>query len=157
MNIVSKQAYWAQWEETVKDKLNGKLVKASGRYVGYKGDVKTSKFLCDCKATETRIYTLTGEMWHKLSMWALNEGKMPLMAILIIPDKEIGVVSLNDYLTITGKEYDDVVSNIVGRKSLSISSDKRRTVVMNYDYWDDTVLVDNLNYLIEELGLVDED
>ena len=72
---------WAQWEHEVADRMGGSLVKASGSTDYAKGDVKTGRFLIDCKHTGLRAYTLSLDLWSNLSSWARNEGREPMVAV----------------------------------------------------------------------------
>ena len=70
---------WQLWEEEMAGRIGGDLVKASGRLTGYKGDVKTSRLLVDCKYTETQRYTLSSKMWRSVSEW--NEANWDSYAV----------------------------------------------------------------------------
>lgn len=89
---------WQLWEEEVAGRIGGDLVKASGRLTGYKGDVKTSGLLVDCKHTGTRRYTLSSKMWKSASDWAMNEMRAPMIAVKLAGcGLEVGIMRHRDF------------------------------------------------------------
>lgn len=88
---------WQLWEEEMAGRIGGDLVKASGRLTGYKGDVKTSRLLVDCKYTETQRYTLSSKMWRSVSEWAMNEMRVPMVAVKLSSGREVGIMRHRDF------------------------------------------------------------
>lgn len=82
---------WGLWEEEVCDRLGGHHVAASGATDYCKGDVKTDKWLIDCKYTSSTGYGLLLGTWNKISSWARNEGRLPciLLRVAGVRDKAI--------------------------------------------------------------------
>lgn len=74
---------WSIWEQDVAERTAGKVVKASGMTELFKADVKTDKYLIDCKYTETDSYRLSLTMWEKICSWATNESREPVVAVRI--------------------------------------------------------------------------
>ena len=74
---------WEIWEDDVAERMGADKVKASGQTYLHKGDCKTGEYLVDAKDTETDGYSVTDKFWEKLSTWARNEGKEPVIAIRI--------------------------------------------------------------------------
>jgi hypothetical protein len=72
---------WSVWENDVALSIGGSKVRASGRFSMFKGDVKTGAVMVDCKHTETGGYAVTADFWKKLSSWAVNEGREPVIAV----------------------------------------------------------------------------
>jgi hypothetical protein len=92
-----KKPGWQLWEEETAKRVGGDLVKASGRLTGYKGDVKTSDILVDCKYTETQRYTMSAKMWRSVSDWAMNEMRAPMIAVKIASGREVGIMRYRDF------------------------------------------------------------
>ena len=74
---------WKKWESDVAFMVDGDVVYASGSTDKFKGDVKTPEVLIDCKFTESSGYRLTDSMWKKLSLWARNESREPVVAVRV--------------------------------------------------------------------------
>ena len=60
----------------------GRATPASGSRWHSKGDVRTEKFLIECKTTEKDCYRLSAKTWEKIANEALRDGmKEPVMRI----------------------------------------------------------------------------
>lgn len=120
--MVSKPS-WKEWEEEVAEALGGSLVKASGMTELFKGDVRAGAFLVDCKYTDSKSYTLTADMWRKVSSWAANEGRVPAIAVSVRGEEKFVVVPDWAWSEITGEGYPEDVKVNKSTKSLSSSGE----------------------------------
>lgn len=69
-------------EKSVAKKFNARLTAASGALWGMKGDVRSDKYLIECKTTEKGYYTLTAKVWEKIQEEAIQDHmRTPLMVI----------------------------------------------------------------------------
>lgn len=69
-------------EKRVAKQFNGKTVVASGSIWSNKGDVRSDKFLIECKTTDTKHYSLSAKTWEKIEREAIRDGmRTPLMCI----------------------------------------------------------------------------
>ena len=69
-------------EKSVAKKFNARLTAASGALWGIKGDVRSDKYLIECKTTEKDYYTLTAKVWEKIQEEAIQDHmRTPLMVI----------------------------------------------------------------------------
>ena len=69
-------------EKSVAKDFIAKVVVASGALWGAKGDVRSDKFLIECKTTQKDYYSLTATIWEKIEQEALKDNlRIPLMAI----------------------------------------------------------------------------
>lgn len=82
----------------------GKTTPGSGNQWHSKGDIKTDRFLIECKTTLKSSYSINIKTWRKIWWEAISEGRDPFMEIqfendnttLIILDKE-------DFLNLIGR------------------------------------------------------
>lgn len=113
---------WRDWEREVSREFGFKEVVASGSTDNFKGDCKGNKLLVDCKHTDKKVYSLTFDMWEKVTTWAINESRQPMLAVRT----ELGdYVVLPEHVNyeVTGKTYWDDFAK--GQKSVSIGKQKR--------------------------------
>ena len=69
-------------EKSVAKKFNARVTAASGALWGMKGDVRSDKYLIECKTTEKDYYTLTAKVWEKIQEEAIQDHmRTPLMVI----------------------------------------------------------------------------
>ena len=69
-------------EKSVAKKFNARLTAASGALWCMKGDVRSDKYLIECKTTEKDYYTLTAKVWEKIQEEAIQDHmRTPLMVI----------------------------------------------------------------------------
>ena len=91
-----KNHRWKKQEKRLARKLNGRLQPGSGSGKYNKGDVKTAKWLCECKRTDKASYTLTEKVILKIENEAIMEGKEPLLEIEI-GDRRVYVMTENTF------------------------------------------------------------
>lgn len=70
-------------ENRVATKLGGKRQRGSGSSDYAKGDVKTERFLIECKQTEKKSLSVKGEWLSKITREAMAAGKTPALSIEI--------------------------------------------------------------------------
>ena len=69
-------------EKSVAKEFNARVTVASGALWGSKGDVRSDKFLIECKTTEKDYYSLTSKVWEKIEQEAIRDHmRIPLMVI----------------------------------------------------------------------------
>ena len=79
-------------EKQVARQFDAKTVVASGALWGAKGDVRSDKFLIECKTTEKDYYSLTASVWEKIEREATKDHlRIPLM-VIDLEDKDRVVV-----------------------------------------------------------------
>lgn len=79
-------------EKSVAKKFGGKVTAASGALWGMKGDVRSEKFLIECKTTEKKYYTLTAKVWEKIALEALKDHMRTPLMLIDLEDMERYVV-----------------------------------------------------------------
>ncbi len=83
MNVKKKSQL--QEKQVAKD-LSAEVVIASGALWGSKGDVRSDKFLVECKTTDKSYYTLSVPTWQKIEKEAVKDGlRIPVMCIELKP------------------------------------------------------------------------
>lgn len=93
---------WAVWEDDVAERLGASKVRLSGRLQQFKGDVKSTDYLIDCKYTEHDGYAFTLSLWDKLSDWARNESRVPLAAIRTGDGHEFVILPMQEAYSAVG-------------------------------------------------------
>lgn len=69
-------------EKRIAKQFKGKTVVASGSIWSNKGDVRSDKFLIECKTTDTKHYSLSAKTWEKIEQEAVRDNlRIPLMSI----------------------------------------------------------------------------
>lgn len=69
-------------EKGVAKDMGAKVVVASGALWSAKGDVRSDKFLIECKTTEKDYYPVTTKVWEKISQEAVKDGmRIPLLMV----------------------------------------------------------------------------
>lgn len=62
--------------------MGAKTVIASGAMWNAKGDVRSDKFLIECKTTKEGYYSVTAKVWDKISMEATSDHlRIPLLVV----------------------------------------------------------------------------
>lgn len=89
-------------EGFIADALNGKVVIASGALYFAKGDVITTDYLIECKATQKSFYVLKRVIIEKIEKEALKCNRLPLLAIRIL-DRDFILFRLFDF---KGKDHE---------------------------------------------------
>lgn len=69
-------------EKSVSKELNGRTVVGSGSRWFADSDVKTDKFLVECKTTAKNYFSITTQLWEKIEKEATKDHmRIPLMVI----------------------------------------------------------------------------
>ena len=90
MKTVKKRSQ--KQEKSVAKDFGGRQVIASGSLWFADSDVRTDKFLIECKTTEKDYYPLTAKVWEKIEKEAIKDhGRIPLM-IIDLEDRDRMVV-----------------------------------------------------------------
>lgn len=79
-------------EKNVAKKFNARLTAASGALWGMKGDVRSDKYLIECKTTEKDYYTLTAKVWEKIQEEAIQDHMRTPLMVIDLKDKDRYVV-----------------------------------------------------------------
>lgn len=79
-------------EKSVAKKFNARLTAASGALWGMKGDVRSDKYLIECKTTEKDYYTLTAKVWEKIQEEAIQDHMRTPLMVIDLKDKDRYVV-----------------------------------------------------------------
>lgn len=122
-NKVKSQAQ----ERRVAKELQADTVIASGALWGSKGDVRSGRFLIECKTTSKDYYSLTVDTWNKISKEALKDGmRIPIMQIELSGGKErIVIINIHDFLSLGLDSFNCVMSEqplFLDTKSYRIST-----------------------------------
>ena len=79
MNVKRKSQ---KQEKDVANHFNAKTVIASGAFWSAKGDVRSDKFLIECKFTDRKSYVVTSKVWEKISKEAVKDHlRIPLLIV----------------------------------------------------------------------------
>lgn len=90
MKTVKKRSQ--KQEKSVAQKFGGRVTAASGALWGMKGDVRTDKFLIECKTTEKIFYRLTAKVWEKIEEEAVKDHMRTPLMMIDLEDSERYVV-----------------------------------------------------------------
>ena len=94
-------------EKSVAKDFNAKVTVASGALWGMKGDIRSDKFLIECKTTEKEYYPLTAKVWEKIEREAIKDrGRIPLMVIDLEDKDRVVVFKPKDFETEIPAPYD---------------------------------------------------
>ena len=94
-------------EKEIKDAkdFKGKLTPRSGGYSSFPGDVFTKDFLIDSKLTESKSFSVTVGMWHKIYNEALKSRRLPCLSVsLSAYDIELVILDKNDFISLIEKK-----------------------------------------------------
>lgn len=113
-------------EKSVSKDLNGKTVVGSGARWFADSDVKTDKFLVECKTTSKNYFAVTTKLWEKIAKEAVKDHwRIPLMVIDLnddtVHDKERYVIFNPNDFGATLEPYDCTASE--DTKSFRVKSD----------------------------------
>lgn len=87
-------------EKSVAKDFNARVTPASGALWGQKGDVRSDKFLIECKTTWNTFYPLTAKTWDKIYVEATKDhGRIPLMVIDLEDKDRVVVFRVDDFIT----------------------------------------------------------
>lgn len=86
-------------ENQVAFDLGGKVTIASGALYFQKADVRTDKYLVECKYTDKGFYSLTTKTWEKIRSEAIKDGlRIPVMQIDLYGGvHSFAVMDINDF------------------------------------------------------------
>jgi len=88
---------WVKKETKDAKDFNGTRTPRSGGLWGFKGDIKSDKFLIESKETEKDSFRITKKLWNKIYTEAIESRRLPLLSIQI-DDIDIVVMDKNDLL-----------------------------------------------------------
>lgn len=72
-------------EKSVAKSFGARPTAASGALWGMKGDVRSDKFLIECKTTEKSFYPVTTKVWEKIEDEAIKDhDRTPLLVVDLI-------------------------------------------------------------------------
>lgn len=96
--------------------FGGRTQPASGSQWHSKGDVRTPKWLIECKTTTKNSYSLKAETWRKIETEAMLDGRDALMEIEFI-DWGVSLIVLdkNDFLALMN--YDKELQDLIGTET----------------------------------------
>lgn len=103
MRVISRLDKAKQKEKQDAKDFNATLQPRSGGYHNMPGDSKGQHFLFDSKDTKHRSYSITEEVWEKISSEALHQRRMPVLSIKLGNGTEVVALSKADFMYI--KEY----------------------------------------------------
>ena len=87
-------------EKSVAKQFGGKTTPASGAKWAQKADVRTDRFLVECKTTSKDYYSLTAKVWEKIEEEAIRDhGRVPLMVIDLNNSDRVVVFKANDLIS----------------------------------------------------------
>ena len=119
MKTVKKRSQ--KQEKSVAKDFNAKVTVASGALWGAKGDVRSDKFLCECKTTEKDYYSLTSKVWEKICEEAVRDHmRIPIMVIDLEDRDRVVVFNPKDFETPMKSPY-DCTYNGDNQKSFRVS------------------------------------
>lgn len=129
-------------ERSVAKDLKAKLTPASGALWGAKGDVRSAKFLVECKATEANYYSLSKRVWLKIAEEALKDGlRTPLMNIQV-KGRMWAVLDLNDFNELdTNTDDEEIVPVVVRNDSFRLHFNTDDKVVYQCEWGGKTVFL----------------
>lgn len=108
-------------EKSVAKQFGGKQVIASGALWFASSDVRSDKFLIECKTTEKEYYSLTSKVWEKIEEEAVKDHmRIPLMVIDLEDRDRVVVFNPKDFVTPIPSPY-DCTYNGDNQKSFRVS------------------------------------
>lgn len=117
MRTVKKRSQ--KQEKSVAKSFNARVTAASGALWGMKGDVRSDKFLIECKTTEKDYYTLTAKVWEKIQEEAIQDHMRTPLMLIDLKDKD-------RYVVFRPKDFGGVISPLMStvkvNKSVRITS-----------------------------------
>lgn len=121
-----------QQEKKVAEELNATIVVASGAKWGSKGDVRSDKYLVECKMTQKPFYSLTKSVWEKIHKEAIKDGlRIPMMCVDVEGSKHQFIVMLyTDVPEEIKEQYKDKYVRTVRMEQIF---DRKSFQVRNYD------------------------
>lgn len=92
-------------EKRVAEKIKGRVQIASGA-LDEKGDVKSDKFLVECKTTGKTSYPLRYTTWNKIREEAYKIGKCPVLHIYVNDGKGFYIQSRTGFVIMRRDDFD---------------------------------------------------
>lgn len=90
---------WEKKEKRDSIDFGGNRQPGSGNQWARPGDVKTLQFLIDSKQTDKKSFSISHNMWDKISEEAALAYRIPMISLLL-QDVELVVLSKDDFLAI---------------------------------------------------------
>jgi hypothetical protein len=112
--------------------MGGRRVVASGALWGSKGDVRSDKFLIECKTTGQSFYSLKSSVWEKVEKEALKDGiRIPVMCVEVCCGKyKKCVILYRDFTMLLGGLPSKLSPfGYTGYKSFSIHHDMENVFI----------------------------
>jgi hypothetical protein len=136
-------------ENRVAEEVGGKTVIASGSLWGSKGDVRSDKFLVECKTTGGMTYPLHLTTWKKIEKEAINDGlRVPVMCVdLADGGKRLAIVNETDFEGILHYGSSEFTEKTAGKQT-SVGKEYVR-IVFDHDIallvipWEDFLEIQN--------------
>lgn len=126
MKTIKKRSA-AQEKKTAKE-LKGKTTPASGSIWCYKGDVRTDKYLVECKTTKKPYYILCYKTWSKIEHEAISDGlRIPVIRV-DLKEGSSESVSLAIVKTVDFRGYTALSSKCTDKMSFRVE----KTTIINW-------------------------
>lgn len=90
---------WEKWEEKIGKSFGATKVKGSGNQWANPGDRKSNIFLIEAKQTSKKSFSITHDLWQKISDESLFSHRIPVLAVSL-NDLELLVFDKNDALAL---------------------------------------------------------
>lgn len=148
MKTVKKRSQ--KQEKSVAKDFNAKTVVASGALWGAKGDVRSDKFLIECKTTEKGYYSLKASVWEKISEEALKDrGRIPLMIVDVKDKDRLVVFNPKDFETELPSPYDCTANGFPRSYRISLKSlEETEEIMEEYVYGKLFMICGNKNNML---------
>jgi hypothetical protein len=97
-------------EKSTAKKFGGKTVIASGALWASKADVRSDKFLVECKTTEKDFYSVSSRVWEKIEREAVRDGiRTPVLQVDI---KDSSEYTKERYVVITKLYLESIITEV---------------------------------------------
>lgn len=94
-------------EKGVAKQFGARPTAASGALWGMKGDVRSDKFLIECKTTKDLCFSVTTKIWEKIETEAIKDHDRTPLLVVDLCDSERYVIFKQKYFnTKVGSDYD---------------------------------------------------
>lgn len=93
-------------EKNLAKLMKGRVTPASGAMWGAKGDVRSEKYLIECKTTAKASFAITQKHWEKIQNEALHDGlRIPILNVQLLDGSiDLIVMSKDDFLELGEKK-----------------------------------------------------
>lgn len=95
---------WVKKEKSDAKLFGGHRTPRSGGIWRFPGDAKSSQFLIDCKTTEAKSFSITRDMWKKITREALLNKRLPILSIKFVGGSEMVVLDKEDFLSLVKED-----------------------------------------------------